>query len=49
MESQVFGYFLSIGAGLAFGLSLGAAPAYLLCYKFGKGGKRNDKIAKARA
>jgi hypothetical protein len=30
MESEVFGYFVSIGAGLSFGLSIGAIPVFLV-------------------
>jgi hypothetical protein len=29
MESNVFSYFVAIGAGVSFGLSLGAVPAFL--------------------
>lgn len=35
MESAVFAYFVSIGAGLAFGLTVGAVPAVLI-YRYFK-------------
>lgn len=39
MEADVFGYFVAIGAGVSFGLTLGSIPA-LLVWKWMK--KRGD-------
>jgi hypothetical protein len=48
---DVFGYFVAIGSGLSFGLTLGAIPALLVWrYIRRKGGDRYAlKAAKARS
>lgn len=51
MEGDVFVYFVSIGAGASFGLSLGAIPA-LLVWRWitNRGGNNHDsKFKKIRA
>lgn len=49
MESQVFGYFVSIGAGLSFGLSLGVVPSLLVWRWMARRAGHATKTQKARA
>lgn len=48
MEVDVFAYFVAIGAGLSFGLSVGAIPA-LLVWRWSKKRSPDDHFRPSRA